>query len=144
MRGPPLNHRHPSRQRGQSLVELALILPLLCVLLLGAADFARALSAYIALGNVAREGAHYGSMSAANAADLDGIRAAALQEAGNSIFGVTPTITRQVGIESFRDPSNEPFQYVRVEARYEFRPLFAFFRTFTMTRTVQMRVLPGF
>jgi len=139
-------HCHHHHHRGQALVELALILPLLCVMLLGAADFARALSVYIALGNVAREGAHYGSLSPANAQDLAGIRTAALQEADNAIFGVTPTITAQVGNEAFRDPSNRPFQYIRVEARYQFRPLFPFppFRSFTMSRVVQMRILPGY
>ncbi|MDI3340570.1 MAG: TadE/TadG family type IV pilus assembly protein [Sphaerobacter sp.] len=147
--GGPRPRRHGRQHaRGQSLVELALVLPILCVMLLGAADVARAVSVYITLGNVAREGAHYASLSPANAADIAGIRAAALQEAGGSIFGVTPAITRDVGTETYRDAAGKPvqYEYVRVEARYSFQPLFAFppLRPFTMRRVVQMRVLPGY
>lgn len=137
--------RRPTSERapGQSLVEFALVLPLLILFLLGSADFARALSAYISLGNVVREGAHYGSF---NPTDTNGIRAAALNEVGGTIFNVAPTVQVITGQESFRDKStNQPFEYVRVIASYEFRPIFAVppFRRFTMTRSAQMRVLPG-
>ena len=46
--------------RGQSAVELALILPLLLLLLLGAIDLSRAFGVWMALSNAAREGARYG------------------------------------------------------------------------------------
>lgn len=42
--------------RGQSLVEFALILPVLLVLVLGIFDFGRAIFAYNAVSNAAREG----------------------------------------------------------------------------------------
>ena len=44
-------------ERGQSLVELALVLPLLILLLAGMVDFGRAFSNYIVITNAAREGA---------------------------------------------------------------------------------------
>jgi len=48
------------RRRGQSAVELALVLPLLLLLLLGAVDLGRAFGVWMALSNAAREGARYG------------------------------------------------------------------------------------
>ncbi len=54
---PPTNRR----QRGQSMVELALVLPLLLLILLGIVDLGRVFNAYIAITNASREGALYGS-----------------------------------------------------------------------------------
>jgi TadE-like protein len=49
--------RRPRAHSGQSLVEFALILPLLAVLVLGAVDLTRAFYYYIALENASREAA---------------------------------------------------------------------------------------
>lgn len=43
-------------QRGQSLVETALVLPVLLIIVLGIFDFGRAIFAYNAVSNSAREG----------------------------------------------------------------------------------------
>ncbi|CAN5198787.1 hypothetical protein BH23CHL9_BH23CHL9_04030 [soil metagenome] len=45
--------------RGQGLVELALILPLLLLLLLGAIDFGRVFFGWVAVTNASRVGANY-------------------------------------------------------------------------------------
>jgi uncharacterized repeat protein (TIGR01451 family) len=50
-----------SRSRGQSLVEFALVLPLLLLLFSGAADLGRAFYGYVALENAVKEGAVYGA-----------------------------------------------------------------------------------
>ena len=47
----------PHRHRGQSLVEFALILPIMALLFLGAVDLTRAFYYYIALENASREAA---------------------------------------------------------------------------------------
>lgn len=57
--------------RGQSLVELALILPVLMLVLVGILDFGRAFYAYNAISNAAREGARYGTIHPTNT-DSDG------------------------------------------------------------------------
>ena len=44
-------------QRGQSLVETALVLPILLIILMGIFDFGRAIFAYNAVSNAAREAA---------------------------------------------------------------------------------------
>ena len=48
-------------EKGQSIVEIALLLPILVLLLVVVVDAARAFDAYIVLTNAAREGARYGS-----------------------------------------------------------------------------------
>ncbi len=50
-----------SDDRGANLVEMALILPLLLVLLVGVADVGRAFFTYISLTNAAREGVRFAS-----------------------------------------------------------------------------------
>ncbi len=69
------------RQRGQSLVELTLVLPFLLLILFGIVDLGRVFNAYIVITNAAREGAFYAS---ANPADLAGIRQQAVNEAASS------------------------------------------------------------
>lgn len=49
-------------RRGHAAVELGLVLPVLLMIVLGAADFARFAHAYIAVTNGARAGAGYGIM----------------------------------------------------------------------------------
>ena len=46
------------RQRGQSVVELALVLPLLVLLMLALVDLSRAIQAYNIISNMSREGAN--------------------------------------------------------------------------------------
>lgn len=50
------------RERGQSLVEFALILPVMVILVLGIVDFGMGLRSYIALSNSAREGARFAAV----------------------------------------------------------------------------------
>lgn len=67
----PSNPRKNGRERGQSLVELAISLTVILLLLAGAVDFGMALFSYVAIRDAAQEGALYGSL---NPTDLDGIR----------------------------------------------------------------------
>ncbi len=66
---------------GQSVLELAIILPVLLLLLLAAADFGRALYVSAAVQNAARAGAQYGSQSVITAADPAGMVTAAKDDA---------------------------------------------------------------
>jgi Flp pilus assembly protein TadG len=51
------------RERGQSLVEAAVLLPILLLLVAAVVDFGRAFDSYIVLTNAAREGARFGSLA---------------------------------------------------------------------------------
>jgi Flp pilus assembly protein TadG len=50
-------------ERGQSLVETAVVLPILFLLLAAVIDFGRAFDVYIVLTNAAREGARFGAVN---------------------------------------------------------------------------------
>jgi Flp pilus assembly protein TadG len=50
------------RERAQSLVEFALVLPILCILIFGIIDFGMGLRSYISLTNATREGARFGAV----------------------------------------------------------------------------------
>ena len=53
--------RAHQEEKGQSIVEMAFLLPILVLLLVVVVDAARAFDAYIVLTNATREGARYGS-----------------------------------------------------------------------------------
>jgi Flp pilus assembly protein TadG len=67
--------------RGQALVELALILPLLVLLLLGAVEFGRFAYLAIELANAAKAAAQYGAQKSLNGADVTGMQLVASQDA---------------------------------------------------------------
>ena len=69
-------------QRGQSLVEVAFVLPVLLLILLGIFDFGRAVYAYNAMSNSARE--------AARLAIVDQNATAVEAEAQRSALGLDP------------------------------------------------------
>ena len=84
------------QEDAQSLVELALVVPLFILLLVGSAEFARLAWVTILTSNAARAGASWGAQSPANAGDATGgIEAAAAADSVN-LTGLTtapPTIS---------------------------------------------------
>jgi Flp pilus assembly protein TadG len=56
---PRFRNRRKGSERGQSLVEFAILLPVLMIILLGVVEFGWALKAYVQEQNAAREGARY-------------------------------------------------------------------------------------
>ena len=98
-------------ERGQSLVELALVLPLLILLLAGVADLGRAFFSYIQITNAAREGARAASRlscyrldTTQQAAYADRVRQAiqdevdgAIVDPGDLIIAVSPAISPDPG-----------------------------------------------
>lgn len=76
-------------QSGQSLVEVALLTPLLIALLLGAIEFGRYAYLAILVGNAARAGAAYATEHLANAGNTPGITLAADNDYKNN--GQDPT-----------------------------------------------------
>lgn len=85
------NARSARREEAQSLVELALLMPLFILLLLGSAEFARFAWAAVLTSNAARAGASWGAQDPANAGDATGgIEAAAAADSVN-LTGLTTT-----------------------------------------------------
>lgn len=80
-------------QSGQSLVELALITPILLLLVIGTVEMGRYASLSILVGNAARAGAEYGAQNPTTAGDTTGIRNAALADLQDiSSFNPQPTV----------------------------------------------------
>jgi Flp pilus assembly protein TadG len=91
-RRPKAAHRALVKsERGSSLVELALIVPVLSLLLLAAVEFGRAYYLSIEVANAARAGAQFGVQNAS----LAGMQAAATSDAadiaGRDVSGFTST-----------------------------------------------------
>ncbi len=77
---------------GQTLTELALLLPMLLMLTLGVIEMGRYFYIGILVGNAARAGAAYGSQSPIDSADASGIETAACNDFLNN-FGSNPPPT---------------------------------------------------
>lgn len=78
---------------GQSLVELALVMPIFSALLLGAVEFGRLAYAQIEVSSAARAGVAYGAQSVATASDIAGMEAAATND-GSDVAGLSANATR--------------------------------------------------
>jgi Flp pilus assembly protein TadG len=90
-RGAHMKLRISARQEeAQSLVELALVLPLFMLLLLGSAEFAQFAWASVLTSNAARAGASFGAHSPGNSVNTAGIQTAAAADSVN-LTGLTTT-----------------------------------------------------
>jgi Flp pilus assembly protein TadG len=68
---------------GGALVELAVVIPILALLIIGVVDFGHAYMTSSIIAHSAAAGAQYGSQNTAKAADSVGIRLAARQDAAD-------------------------------------------------------------
>ena len=73
---------------GQALVELALTMPLLLLILLGAIELARVAYVAIEVSNAAEAAVRYGAQNSGTATDTTGMQAAAAADAGD--IGLEP------------------------------------------------------
>lgn len=91
-----------TRDLGQSAVEFALLAPVLLILMLGVIDFGRVYFAYVSVTNGARNGAHFASQSTGAAADIDGIRAAAVGDTSDLLntSATNPDVSVATGTDS--------------------------------------------
>jgi Flp pilus assembly protein TadG len=88
---------------GQSLLEVALLTPMLLALLLGAIEMGRYAYISILVGNAARAGAAYGAQNLVLSVDIPGIQAAAdndFQNNGQSTGSLAVSSTTSCGCDS--------------------------------------------
>jgi len=103
--------RRPHTSYGQSLVEFALLIPVIALLLAGVVDLGQGFQNYIVITNAAREGARYGSFYPN---DTAGIQARVRNEAAGTNVTITNiSITFPNGTSSSGNP-------IRVLVTYEF------------------------
>jgi Flp pilus assembly protein TadG len=132
---------------GQTVLELALMLPLMLLLLVGLIEIGRYAYFDILISNAARAGAQYGAQSLIQAADQNGIKTAAKSDGLNSM---TITTTQECGCAAGTlggCPSGgvcaQPLVYVQVTASEKFDSLFSYPglpKSLTLTSTATMRV----
>lgn len=130
--------RKRRKSRGQSIVEFAILLPLMVLILALAADFGRAFTAYIAISSAAREGAAYAMMSTTNANDTPKVKAAALADA-SSIWGKAPTVNNPV-----ISKDAQGYDRVSVTVTYNFDTIISIPpipKSVALNRTVSMRII---
>jgi Flp pilus assembly protein TadG len=136
-----------ARQSGQTVVELALLLPLLLMLLIGLTEIGRYAYFDILISNAARAGAQYGAQSLIQAADINGIRTAAQND---GLAAMTITSLQECGCVATAlggCPTGGvcpiPLTYVKVTASDTYNSLFAYPgipRSLNLSATVTMRV----
>jgi len=86
-------------EKGQSAVELAIVVPVLALLLTVIADFGRVFFISIAVNNAARAGAQFGSQSTATASAAEepsGMQQAACNDYGITTFATCRTILNPI------------------------------------------------
>ncbi len=107
--------RGAAGERGQTVVEFALILPVLVLVLFGIAEFGRALSAYLTIQNAAREGARL-AITGAGDADIE----ARVREKAEYLGGAGDPAVLTVSVQP--DPaSRQAGTDVTVSVYYRFR-----------------------
>ena len=130
--------RERRRQRGQSLVETAIIFPILLLFLAATIDFGRVFDAYIVMTNAVREGARFGSVKP------DLTVAEVKQIVINDVLGSGTNITQMPDFGAANvtvEGQEEDSEVVRVEATYEFDLWFGGiigFPTVTVTKDASM------
>lgn len=118
------------RQKGQSMVEFALVLPLVLFLALGIADFGRAFFTLATLSNAAREGARGGIVR--QCSDTTGANTSSIQyKVVQAATGVTVNPSSGVTI-SYPDGSAALGNRLRVAASISYTPLTPIIGNFTV------------
>ena len=79
-------------RRGQSVIEIALMIPVLIALLVVVSDFARVFYTYIEVGDAARSGAQYGAQNRVTAANYATMQQTAINAAPD-LTGMTAVAT---------------------------------------------------
>jgi Flp pilus assembly protein TadG len=145
--------RTPTRsfRRGQSLVEFALVLPLLVMVVFGVLELGRVFFAYIAITNASREGARVYTFRP-NVTLIADITTAALNEVGSVPLVDKTRIVLPLVIQCGNSYSNvttdtqllacPKFEPIRVTVTYNHSLIFRFIfpQTVTLRRSAEMMV----
>ncbi len=125
------------RNRGQELVEFAIVLPLLLIIVFGVLDLGRLFHALITITNAAREGARYGMIFPD---DITGITFVTRREAQSSGIILGPAVST---VSVSRPAGYGEMLPVRVTVTYHFQLLITGFlpnQSITLVRYAEMMV----
>jgi Flp pilus assembly protein TadG len=109
------------RQRGQSLAEFALVMPIFLVLVMGIVDFGMGLKSWISITNAAREAARWGAIHCSSG---DYLNSDVEQRAVDAATGLdeamlTATVDTSAGVSC--DDSQVSTQSLVVDVDYEYK-----------------------
>ena len=141
-----------ANQKGISLIETALLIPVMLLMCCGAMDFARIVNAGITVANSARAGVQFGALTPGNSGNTAGMVQAAQSDAAD--LGVSNVTVTARNFCECTSGSGEvdcsttcsgatPSGYVSVTAAYTFTPLVPYPgipQGIVVTRTANMRV----
>jgi hypothetical protein len=132
------NRGRQSRERGQSLVETAIVFPVLLLLLAAVVDFGRAFDAYIVLTNAAREGARFGAVKPSLTVDqVKAVVVADVVGSGTNLTQMADFTADSVTVTGQQEGS----EVVAVTVSYDFDLWFGGligFSEVTLTKTAEM------
>jgi Flp pilus assembly protein TadG len=127
-RRPAKNSKRQAERRdgGQSLVEFALIIPILIILVFGIIDFGMGLRAYITVAQATREGARYaavgnpaGTFSSGGSGDCNGsTNTSTVGKVCSTLNGMNLSNVQTVAVTY--PQGNGPGNPVRVHAQYDY------------------------
>jgi Flp pilus assembly protein TadG len=153
------SHNRKDKRSGSVMIEFALLFPVMMLMALGTADFARIFYAGIAVANAARAGVQYGTLSPGNAGNFVAMQQAALDDAANQgLNGLTAVATNYCGCTgssatiacggaafgtcTVGGATTAPNGYVRVTVTYTYNTLVSYPgipNAITLTKTATMR-----
>lgn len=131
-------------RRGATLVELALVLPLLMLILLGCLDFGRILYVSAVVTNTAHEGAAWGSLNPPTSGGWNqGVVSAAITESAGTLPSLTDADITVADIPS-GDPSAPGYVSVEVQTEYHmtYPGIFAYWNVPTTVIVTRRVVMP--
>ncbi|OQY16909.1 MAG: hypothetical protein B6I35_15300 [Anaerolineaceae bacterium 4572_32.2] len=100
---------HKKKERGQSMLEFALVLPVLLIILAGVLDLGRLYFAYVAVTDAAGEGASYAAIHPDNTAEI----VARAQDATGGLVEIDSDM-----VDVYQPPDLD--QAIAVDVTYEF------------------------
>ena len=118
-----------SDQKGQSLVEVAVALPVLLLILLGILDLGRAYFTYIALADAAAEGAAYGAIHPDDTAQI-------VERAAESSNGLVTLEPDMVSVDLIDLSAGLP---ITVTVEYQYQLLTPIIQTLVPDGIITMR-----
>jgi Flp pilus assembly protein TadG len=120
-RGSGKPSRRLRKDRGQSLVEFALALPIFLILVMGIIDFSWGLKSWISITNAAREGARYGAehCSSGDYTNSDIEQRAIDTASGLAESNLTASVDTSSGVSCDATPNSGESLVVNVTYDYE-------------------------
>jgi Flp pilus assembly protein TadG len=122
-------------QRGQALVEFAVVGIMFFVMVFGMIDLVRAVSNYNTLAQATREGTRYAIVHGSDSVDPSGPGDdLAVQDAVKK-FGSGLNASQLTIQATWPDGGNAPGSHVKVSSQYSYEPMFGFFGSLSIPLT---------